>query len=173
MFGTDPTKFIKAINLLGVALPFMQSGSSGVSWNTLKDSLPAPAGYLQQYLADLTKKYPSTPTYQQNLFRQAVADIPAGIKLLTEMFTEAKAGLDVLDGWITGARYQLATALIAQRIFTGETDPALPALLTQHKYEYAAYLKHRETPRSAEKNAGLAYDALIDLFNARVNDEPS
>ena len=87
------------------------------------------------------------------------------------MFAEAKAGFDILDGWLTGAHYQLATALIAQRIFTGVTDPALPALLTQHKHEYAAYLRHRETPRSADKNAGLAYDALIDLFNARVNDE--
>ena len=168
LFGTDPAKFIKAIHLLGVALPFMQSGSSSVQWNSLKDSLPAPAGYLQQYLADLTQKYPSTPTYQQNLFRQAVADIPEGIKLLTEMFAEAKAGFDILAGWLTGARYQLATALIVQRIFTGETDPTFAALLTQYKQEYAAYLKHRETPRSAEKNAALAYDALIDLFNAQV-----
>jgi len=170
LFGADPAKFIKAINLLGVSLPYMQSGSSSVQWNTMKDSLPAPAGYLQQYLADLTKKYPSTPTYQQNAFRQAVTDIPEGIKLLTEMFADAKAGFDILDGWLTGARYQLATALIVQRHLTGVTDPALPALLTQRKHEYAAYLKHRETPRSADKNAALAYDALIDLLEARIND---
>ena len=167
LFGADPAKFIKAIHLLGVSLPFMQSGTSGVQWNTLKDSLPAPAGYLQQYLADLTKKYPSTPTSHQAALRQAVTDIPEGIKLLTEMFAEAKAGFDILDGWLTGARHQLATALIAQRIFTADNDPALPALLTQHKHEYAAYLRHREDARSAEKNAGLAYDALIDLFQAR------
>ena len=168
LFGADPVKFIKAINILGVDLPFMQSGTSGVQWNSLKDSLPAPAGYLEQHLAELTKKYPSTLRSYQNSLRQAAIDIPEGIKLLTEMFAEAKSGFDILDAWLTGARFQLATTLIAQRIFTADNDPALPALLTQHKYEYEAYLRHREDACSAAKNAGLAYDALIDLFNARV-----
>jgi len=166
LFGTDPAKFIRAIHLLSINMPFVQAGTTGVQWNTLVDSLPAPKGFLKNYLPKLKRihreRFDSFPVSIQ----QAITDVPMGIKLLAEFFTEAKGGFEVIEAWLTGARFLLATALIGDRILGKQKGPEFPVILKQIKDEYAAYLRRREDPLSAEKNAGLAYDALIDYFRA-------
>ena len=168
LFGADPEKFIQAITILGVSLPFAQSGTTSVQWNGLKDSLPAPPGYLQKYLSDLKQSNPARFNSWLETIQKASAEIPVGVKLLAEFFTEAKQGFEIIEAWLSSARFLLATALISQRLLQPAPPRELAALLAQTQSEYAAFLRRRETPLSAEKNAGLVYDALIDYGHAGV-----
>lgn len=165
LFGAPPGKFIQAINLLGIRmLPFATCAMNAVQWNSLKDSLPAPEEYLVTYLANLKKIDPARFDSLAATLDKAVVDIPEGIRLMAEFFTEAKKGLDILEAWLTGARFLLATALVGQRILKQEKGPELALILEQTRSDYEAFLRRREDPQSAAKNAGLVYDALIEFF---------
>jgi hypothetical protein len=164
LFGTDPEKFIKAVMLLGISLPFAQSSTTGVQWNGLKDSLPAPKGYLEKLIADLRKNYPARYDSFTRTTAKALAEIPEGIRLLSEFFSEAKRGFDIIDAWLTGARFQLAAALIAEKILKEEKNPDIAGMIEKEKKFYSAYLELRETPLSASKNSGLVYDVIQDYF---------
>lgn len=164
LFGTNPDKFIRAMTILGVSLPFAQAVTSGVQWRRdWKDSIPAPAGYLKKYLADLKKNNPERYNSFPKTLQRAVAEIPEGIKLLSEFFTEAKQRHDIIDAWLSGAGFLLSTALISQRLMMNRRTSELKAILNHRKNDYEALLRRRETPLSAAKNAGLVYDTLIDV----------
>lgn len=162
LFGTDPAKFIAAIKLLGVSLPFAQSATTSVQWNGMKDSLPAPKGYLKKYLASLKKTNPTFhPWFLENI-KKAARDVPEGIRLLSEFFSEAKKGFDIIEAWLAGAYFLNSSARVAPWLIQSSKNPVLAALLENDKHEFEAFLRRRETPLSAAKNAGLAYDTLIE-----------
>jgi hypothetical protein len=54
--------------------------------------------------------------------------------------------------------------LIGERILKKEESIEIAMILEQKKNEYEMFLRRRENPLSAAKNAGLVYDALIDYF---------
>jgi hypothetical protein len=145
-------------------MPFAQSMSTGVQWNSLKDSLPPPRGYLKKYLANLKKIHPARFNAFPETIKKAITDIPEGIRLLSEFFTEAKSGFDVIEAWLTGACFLLSTALIGERILKNEKNPDIALILERTRNEYESFLRRRENPLSAAKNAGLVYDVLIEYF---------
>ncbi len=165
LFGTDPDKFIKAIKILGVSMPFAQAVTTGVQWNGMKDSLPAPENYLKKHLAGLRKTDPSKLDSFSGTIRKTISDMPEGIKLMSEFFIEAKKGFDVIEAWLTGARFLLSTGLIAQKILKKEKIQEIATILKNSRNEYETFLRRREDPLSAAKNAALAYDTLIEYFN--------
>lgn len=164
LFGADPDRFIQAIKILGRSVPFAQAGTSGVQWNGMKDSLPAPVAYLKNLLADLRAGDPAGFHSVSEAVSKAAADIPEGIRLLSEFFAEAESGLDVIEAWLAGSRFLLSTALFGQRILSGETNREVLPLLEHARNEYEAFLRRRENPLSAKKNSGLAYHALIGYY---------
>lgn len=161
-FGTDPAPFIEAMRLLGVSLPFLQQLTTGVQWNGLKDSLPPPEGYLTGYLAAMKTNRPAEYKALADAVGKALGDIPEGIRLLAGFFREAKRGFEIIEAWQTGAGFMLATLQVAQqRLHARRGSPELAAILGNRKHEYEAFLRRRELPLSAAKNAALVYDALI------------
>jgi Glycosyl hydrolase family 20, catalytic domain len=164
LFGAKPDKFITASHLIGMSIPFAQSNSTFFQWDGTKGSLPAPSNYINKYLEGLEQENPDLLKSFTLTVNKGLVDLPQGIKLLSEYFQEAKRGLDIIEYWITGASFLLNRALIAQKILNNDRLPEIVQLLEAGKNEYTAFLCRRETPKSAEKNAGLVFDPIIDYF---------
>lgn len=164
LFGVKPDKFIKASDALGISMSFTQAHSTGVQWDGMKGSLPAPSNYISEYLIDLNKNNPEALKSTAVTINSALVDIPQGIKLLSEFFQEAEKGFEIIEYWLTAAKFLLDRVLIAQKIINNVKSPEIVQLLEIQKAEYTAFLKRRETPKSAEKNSGLVFDSIINCF---------
>ncbi len=168
LFGTDPEKFIRAVKLLGVSLPFAQSSTTGVQWNGMKDSMPAPKGYLKRFLLKLKKTNPERLDSFRSSVGSALAGTPEGIRLLAEFFQKARKGHEIVDAWLSAAHFLLTSALAAENILEGRKTRGIAGILEKNKKLYETFLEIRETPLSARKNAGLAYDSIIDYFKGKT-----
>ena len=85
--------------------------------------------------------------------------------LLKEFFKEANSGFEILEHLISASHFLLILALAGERIMRGEKNSELAMALKSTKDDYIAFLKRRETPLSAAKNAGLVFDSTIDYFD--------
>lgn len=165
LFGTAPDKFVEASKLVSIAVPFGKDYSTGVQWDGLKGSVPAPKGYVAQYLEKCRKDDPAIIDLFISRINKALCDIPEAIKLLTEFSQEAKRGFDIIEYWMTAAEIYLNRIVLSQKILDGKKSSDIVQFLKYEKEEYTTFLKRHETPKSAEKNAGLVFDAIIDFFS--------
>ena len=163
LFGVKPDKFITASDILGISMPFTQAHSTGVQWDGMKGSLPPPPNFISEHLIELNKN-PETLKASASTINTALVNIPQGIKLLSEFFQEAEKGFEIIEYWLTAAKFLLDRALIAQKIINKVKTQEIVQLLEIQKTEYTAFLKRRETPKSAEKNSGLVFDSIINFF---------
>ncbi len=164
LFGTNPEKYIRAVKILGVSLPFAQSLTTGVQWNGLKDSMPPPGKYVENLLEKFRKTDSAKLSSFHATVKSAILDIPYGIRLLSEFLSEARRGHEIVEAWLAGAQFLQSSALIAEKILNGESTTETAEKVKKQKKLYEAYLGLRETPLSAAKNAGLVYDAIIEYF---------
>ncbi len=164
LFGTAPDKFVKASKLVSIAIPFGKDCSTGVQWDGMKGSVPAPKGHVVKYLENYKDDREIMDMFYSKI-KKALCDIPEAIKLLTEFFQEAKSGYDIIECWLTAAEIYLNRIAISQKIMNNEKSADIAQFLKYQKEEYITYLKRYETPLSAEKNAGLVFDVIIDFFD--------
>jgi hypothetical protein len=164
LFGIKPDKFIAATKIAGQTIPFASADSTSVQWDGMKGSVPAPKNYLHNYLENFRQNEPAVIENFTRQLNDAVQKLPDALKLFAEFFCEAEQGFDIIEYWLTATKFLLDRALVGQQILYGNKSLEIVKLLQVGKKEYSSFLARRETPGSAEKNAGLVYDALIDLL---------
>ncbi len=165
LFRCDASEFIQATDLLsGVSFPFSQAHSTGVQWNRLKDSLPAPAGYL----SDVLREWEASGRLENERLAidETLERIQQGFALLAAFCVKAVSGLDLLNLWTRAAGFQLWQARMAREILNGRRTSENIQELQRLKAEYEAFLCVDQTPGSAAQNAGLVYDTLIDWMSS-------
>lgn len=162
LLGPDVETFTEAATKLSTSVPFTQAGSTGIQWNGLKDSLPAP----EHYVRDLLDKWRESqaPTWQERLedVSQSLDRIRKGKELLDRFVQSVPAGnATYVEAWSNGAYLQYWHAYLAKQILEGKADQISVDLLTALREAFRTTSARAEKPQSAAKNAGLVYDATI------------
>jgi hypothetical protein len=162
LLGSDVNVFTEAVSKLSASVPFTQAGSTGIQWDQLKDSLPAPEHYLRDLLAEWRET--QNPTWQERLenVRQSLNSIREGKRLL-DCFLQSlpPSSTAYVEAWAKGAYLQYWHAYIARQILEDKADQIPVDLLTTLKEEFRVTLTRAEKSQSAAKNADLVYDATI------------
>ena len=153
----------QALTLISSFVPFCSTGSTGVQWNTLKDSTQAPQGYLAGVLTSWSDEDPGHKK-RINELRTSLQNIEQGLTLLEQhMDSVAEAYKHMLQISQQAGMLQLQHGTLALKILNGEhVAIAEVECLKQGLYEY---LSIAEKPQSAAKNAGLIYDTLIEYLS--------
>ena len=162
LFGTDPSLFIQALDMISEpAFPF-SGRHTGIQWNGLKDSLPAPKNYIRDLLQGW--KEDGTLDREKNNIDNVIAQIESGIEKLNTFRDIAETGSDLLDYWLKAAEFQLRQAQTVQQILNDNRTADNKKTLQKLKADYEKFLCFDQTPESAAKNAGLVYDCLIEYM---------
>ncbi len=163
LFGCDPALFIEAVDLIsGMQVPFGQARSTAVQWDRLKDSLPAPEGYIRDLLNEWRES--GRLDSEMQALETSREDLARGLSKLAAFVLKARAGFDILHAWTQAASFQLWQVRMAREILRGRRSAQHAAFLRSLKNEYEHFLRFDQTPRSAAQNAGLVYDALIEYM---------
>ena len=195
-FGSSNKKIMEAFDNISFPFPFADGQSTGIMWTGMKDSRPAPPGYIKNMITkwkseDLGKQWVENVA----LIKESTIKISEGIRKLNEFLPKAAKGLDVLEAWEKAGYFQYRGSVIANYIVTGDrrgmipdglsewnsrTDSSFQAtpaknkkdaaqLLIQLKSNYKQWADSWMTPNSSESNSGLIYDALINYFKTNDN----
>jgi hypothetical protein len=164
MFGVETPDFFDASAIAGMNIsPFTCGVSMAVQWNGLKDSMPAPRGYLEKLLMKWrTEEGGAAFRDWQNKLEKSEKEIQEAISLLTSFAFKAEKGFDTLEYWIDALTMQLWMIRIGKMIFEGKVTSETVGLLKKLKKEVRPMISRRETPRSARKNTDLLFDWLIE-----------
>ena len=171
-FGTPDQAIMDATEQIGMPFPFVDGRTTGIQWTGMKDSRPAPPGYIRQLIGKWKSENGGAEwTANSELIRASSVRIEKGVQELNVFLPSAKKGFDVLDDWQSAGFFMSQGSLIAGAIVAGdgardslESDGSVLRRLHDLRREYKRWLGKRMTPRSAETSAGLVYDALIDYF---------
>ena len=161
LFGTDSALFIEAADTISeTEFPFSRAHSTGIQWDGLKDSLPAPPDYIKQLLAEW--KNSGRLDEEKDAIGTVISTIESSIEKLETFTAQAETGEELLKFWSQAAEFQLRQARMAREILNGNCTSDNGKALRKLKAEYEKFLCFDQTPASAAKNAGLVYDCLIE-----------
>lgn len=171
VFGVSSLEAETAFKNIGYPFPFAYQKSTGIMWTGMKDSRPAPPGYIK----DLIKKWRSNNggnRWNENieLIKQSTQRISKGINELNKFIPKATKGLDDLEAWEKAGYFQYWGTIISNEIVKNvEGKPGLNKneilnLLKNLRKDYKNWAEYWMTPVSAETNTGLIYDAIINYF---------
>jgi hypothetical protein len=173
LFGADSTAFFAAIADIGHPLPFGSEKSTGIMWTGMKDGRPVPRGYIR----NLVQSWRSAGDGAR--WRQAKSDIAAageeiqaGLALLNRIMREKPGGSAVVHAWSRAGYFQVWQLYLADELVRYaegaplQSNQEMAELAGSLRREYKAWAEEWMTPASAEQNAGLIYDGIIDFFAA-------
>jgi hypothetical protein len=170
LFGANDSLYSEAFSSIGYSFPFANEKSTGIMWTGMKDSRPAPKGYIK----DLIEKWKTGNSKRWNeaveSIKEAKRKISEGDRLLDNLMYKSTTGFNILGAWKKAAYFQSWQAFFAERLVLKEEGRSksekkeIVKLIKQIKKEYAEWALLWMQPLSAETNAGLIYDALIDYF---------
>jgi hypothetical protein len=168
LFGVDGRRFFDAIDEAGSPFPFSDQSTTGIMWTGMKDSRPAPDGYIKS----LIHKWRADSLWESNkgLIVGAARRIHSGIDKLNRFAPQVNTGVNTVYEWSVGANFQLWQAVIARAIVQraegrgyGNEDE-WTRQITRLKRAYTGWAEEWMTPRSALQSSGLIYDAILDFF---------
>lgn len=168
LFGKIFMKFWEAIANAGFSFPFANGRSTGIQWTGFKDSRPAP----ENYISDLIKDWQQRGEWSENVDRIKIAPkrIANGVRELHEIAIKASQGKEILHTWSRVGHHQFWRAIIANQILEqvdGKTQlqrQEILHLLYELRADYLQWSQTWMTPKSAEENTGLIFDAIISYF---------
>ena len=177
IFGVKNEDFFSAITLIGQSFPFANNKTTGIQWTNLKDSHPAPPGFLKELIVKW-KSSENETTWKNNL--NVIINVPVkiqdGINQLNKFIPLAKGEFETLSAWSKAAYFQYWSAFIANEIVNradgkSERSPEeMVELLQSLRREYKSWAETWMTSASAEQNTGLIYDAIINYFQNCYNE---
>lgn len=153
---------------IGSTFPFNYQNTTGIMWTGLKDSKAAPKNYIK----DLIDKWKNRNQWDamKELISKSTPKIAEGISKLNQLIPKANSGFEVLDNWSKAAYFQFWQSILASKIadkadgsVTVEKKEILE-LTIRLKKEYTDWANNWMTEESAQTNAGLIYDSIIDYF---------
>ncbi len=163
LFGCDARGFIDAVDRLSAAsVPFAGAHSTAIQWSGMKDSLPAPSGYIENLIRD----WETSGRLEEELesIDARIARISRGAAELASFVDQARAGRDTLHFWMRAAHCQLWQAVMAREILQKRRTKENAGLLREMRAGFEQLLRFDQTPTSAAQNAALVYDALIEYI---------
>ena len=171
MFGISDNSIVQAFENISFPFPFVDQNSTGVMWTGMKDSRPAPPGYIKN-LIDKWKNQNNGEQWNENasIIKQSTQKIVKGLNQINEFIPKATKGLDILNAWQKAAYFQYWSSIIANEIVNNiqnkplKTQKETLQLLNNLKSDYKTWALTWMTPESAETNTGLIYDAIINYF---------
>jgi hypothetical protein len=171
LFGESGTNFYEAINLIGHPFTFAKEKTTGIGWTGMKDSEPAPPGYIKELIEKWKtsaggKAWTNTETEINSLPEK----ITNGLDILNRYIPETKRGMSILNAWYRAAYFQYWQSIIANEIV--HHADGTPQIRTNEileitgklKAEYTEWAETWMTTASANQNAGLIYDAILTYF---------
>jgi len=172
IFGIPDTKFFSIASQVGYSFPFANENTTGIMWTGMKDSKPAPEIYIMK-LIDKWRGIESKDKWNSsvNRIRNSIDTLNEGISKLNEYIPHVKFGKNIINAWSSAGYFQYWQAVIANEIINKaenkQEEPAenIVLLLNSLKKQYIGWAKTWMTPDSAEQNAGLIYDAILDYFS--------
>ena len=170
-FGVSSSEADKAFEEIGYPFPFVDQQSTGIMWTGMKDSRPAPSGYIKE-LIEKWKNKSDGKQWKNNisLVEASTGKISKGINELNYFIPKASKGYDVLEAWKKAAYFQYWGSIIANDIVNNEESKPVKnktevlSLLKNLRADYRTWAEYWMTPASAETSTGLIYDAIINYF---------
>lgn len=178
LFGTDPSDFIEAADMISQTFVFVYSGSghgSGVQWNHLKDSTLPPKGYVMKSM----EEWSNDPSDDQGGYanrKQKVLDsaepISKGLELMKSFAPRVTTprGKSVVNDWIISGMLQLGMNRVAQEVFnvfenkpTRDTGEMLNEV-KELKQKFIDWAGTWMTPQSAQLNADIIFNHIAEVF---------
>ena len=105
-----------------------------------------------------------------SLIRLAGSRVPGGIDKLNRFLPHITGGFDAANAWSLGGHFQMWQALVAQAIVQkaggngADNAEEWIAQIRRLKRAYKQWAEEWMTPRSADQNSGLIYDAIAGYF---------
>lgn len=172
LFGVNDNSLNSAFEKISYSFQFANNNTTGIMWTGLKDSKPAP----QNYINELIEKWKQRKQWEEivKTISQSAKSISIGINELNQLTTKTNGGYDILNEWSKAGYFQYWQSFLANQIVRKEkceskfNNVELANLSVKLKKEYTSWAREWMTSRSAEENAGLIYDSLINYFNNKV-----
>lgn len=169
LFDLNDNTLNNAFEKISFSFPFVNNNTTGIMWTGLKDSKPAP----QNYISELIGKWNQRGQWEEmaNTVSRSTKNIAIGITELNQLIPRIKRGYEILNEWSKAGYYQYWQSILANQIADNEKGATkinreeLVNLSIKLKKEYTEWAKQWMTNGSAEENAGLIYDSLINYFN--------
>ena len=173
LFGVESLAFFNAISLIGYPFPFTDQHTTGIMWTSMKDSRPAPNGYIKSLIDNWKNGF----NWENKKFviSKANVTINQGIHQLNAFIPNATGNYAILNAWLRGGYFQFWQSIVANKIVrleekTGHINKnEILTKITELKKEYIVWATDWMTPISAEQNAGLIYDAIYNYFSENNN----
>ncbi|HNY92062.1 MAG TPA: family 20 glycosylhydrolase [bacterium] len=173
LFGADSSAFFTAITGIGQPFPFGSEKTTGIMWTGMKDGRPAPPGHLRE-LVRAWRSAGDGARWQQTKGDIAMAgeNIQTGLDLLNRMILSTQGGSSIMNAWSRAGYFQLWQLYLADELVRHaegaplQSNHEMAELAGSLRREYRAWAEEWMTPASADQNAGLIYDAIIDFFTA-------
>ena len=168
LFGVKGEEFYAAISDAGFPFPFSDQNTTGIMWTGMKDSKPAPP----RYIKDLIEKWKKNKSWDSKtqLIPDALTKVGEGLYKLNRFIVKANNGYEILDAWFKGGSFQFWQAVIANDIVQkaeGRSTNKMNEMIDQInrlKKDYIFWANEWMTPKSADQNGGLIYDAVLNYF---------
>jgi hypothetical protein len=172
LFKINDNALNSAFEKISYSFPFANNNTTGIMWTGLKDSKPAP----QNYITNLIVKWKERNQWEEisNTISQSTQRITSGIDELNHLIPKSESGYEILNEWSKAGYFQYWQSFLANKIVSKEkceskiTNEELLNLSIKLKKEYTNWAMEWMTSKSAEENAGLIYDSLINYFNNKV-----
>jgi len=172
LFGVKSQEFFETISLVGYSFPFANEKSTGIQWTNLKDSRPAPTGFLKNLITDWQSKSDGQRWKDNSMrIKNAPEKIQDGITRLNTFISGSNNGFETLNAWTKAGYFQYWQSLVANEIVNcaeGKTEKSgdeIFALLISLRQDYKSWAETWMTKNSAEINSGLIFDAITEYFN--------
>ena len=164
MFGIGTTEFFDAAEAVGKNMPpFTCSGSMAVQWTNLKDSLPTPPDYLEGLILRWkTENNGAALKSWQERLEKSEKDISQAVFLMTAFILKSERGFDTSKYWLDALIMQLWMIRVGRMIFEGKVNAETVEILQKLKEKTLMMILQGETRRSANKNADLLFNWLIE-----------
>lgn len=168
LFDFYRSNLFENFNQIGFSFPFANTNTTGIMWTGLKDSKPAPNNYIQ----NLIEKWKKNGQFESNaeIIKNAVEIISKGNSELLYHIQNANKGYEILNNWSIAGYFNYWQAVIANKIIDIEKGNLLKGkdeflnLILGLKNAYIFWAKSWMTEISANQNACLIYDGIINYF---------
>jgi len=167
-FKNDDFQINNTFEKISSVFPFNYQNTTGIMWTGLKDSKTAPHNYIKDLIVKWKNRNQWIALKEQ--ISKSTPKIGNGIDELNQMIPKANSGFEILDNWSKAGYFQFWQSILASMIadkadgLDAVDNKEVLELTIRLKNEYTAWANNWMTEKSAQTNAGLIYDSIIDYF---------
>lgn len=164
LFKINNSALNDAFEKISYSFPFSNNNTTGIMWTGLKDSKPAPPNYINELIAKWKTRNQWNDITES--ISKSTREISSGLYELNQLIPKTGSGYEILENWTRAAYFQYWQSIFANMILYKEScdKKEIVELIINLKKEYSNWAREWMTEKSADLNAGLIYDSLINYF---------